>query len=71
MGKNEGGGWGFHIKGPSTMFSAALNYVTLRLFGERLEGKESCPLEKARKWILDRGGVIFIPSWGKMWLSVW
>ncbi|XP_031504057.1 cycloartenol synthase-like isoform X2 [Nymphaea colorata] len=68
--QNEDGGWGFHIEGPSTMFGTALNYVTLRLLGERLEGKESCPLEKARKWILDRGGAIFIPSWGKMWLSV-
>ncbi|KAF3782546.1 hypothetical protein EJ110_NYTH19105 [Nymphaea thermarum] len=46
-GLNEDGGWGFHIEGPSTMFSTALNYVTLRLFGERLEGKESCPLMKA------------------------
>ncbi|KAF3787561.1 Cycloartenol Synthase [Nymphaea thermarum] len=69
-GLNEDGGWGFHIEGPSTMFGTALNYITLRLLGERLDVKESCPLEKARKWILDRGGVIFIPSWGKMWLSV-
>ncbi|KAF3787557.1 putative squalene--hopene cyclase [Nymphaea thermarum] len=55
-GLNEDGGWGFHIEGPSTMFGTTLNYVTLRLLGERLEGKESCPLEKARKWILDRSG---------------
>ncbi|KAF3776518.1 Cycloartenol synthase [Nymphaea thermarum] len=67
---NEDGGWGLHIEGHSTMFCTALNYVALRLFGERLEGKESGRLEKARKWILDRGGVTAIPSWGKMWLTV-
>ncbi|KAF3787560.1 Cycloartenol Synthase [Nymphaea thermarum] len=67
---NEDGGWGLHIEGHSTMFCTALNYVALRLFGERLEGKESGRLEKARKWILDRGGVTAIPSMGKMWLSV-
>ncbi|KAF3775945.1 Cycloartenol synthase [Nymphaea thermarum] len=69
-GLNEDGGWGFHLESPSTMFGTALNYVVLRLFGEKPEGTESSPLEKARKWILDRGGVTAIPSWGKMWLSV-
>ncbi|KAF3775946.1 hypothetical protein EJ110_NYTH49415 [Nymphaea thermarum] len=32
---NEDGGWGFHIESPSTMFGTALNYVVLRLFGEK------------------------------------
>ncbi|XP_031504137.1 cycloartenol Synthase-like isoform X2 [Nymphaea colorata] len=68
--QNEDGGWGFHIESPSTMFGTALNYVVLRLFGEKPGGTESSSLEKARKWILDRGGVTAIPSWGKMWLSV-
>ena len=25
---------------------------------------------RARKWILDHGGVTHMPSWGKVWLSV-
>ncbi|XP_031504247.1 cycloartenol synthase 2-like isoform X2 [Nymphaea colorata] len=68
--QNEDGGWGLHIEGHSTMFCTALSYVTLRLLGERLEGMESCRLDKAQKWILDHGSVTAIPSWGKMWLSV-
>ncbi|KDP27753.1 hypothetical protein JCGZ_19782 [Jatropha curcas] len=27
-------------------------------------------MDKARKWIHDHGGLTYIPSWGKMWLSV-
>eukprot|EP00262_Sarcandra_glabra_P020791 TRINITY_DN8448_c0_g2_i1.p1 TRINITY_DN8448_c0_g2~~TRINITY_DN8448_c0_g2_i1.p1 ORF type:complete len:765 (-),score=88.17 TRINITY_DN8448_c0_g2_i1:211-2505(-) len=65
--QNEDGGWGLHIEGHSIMFSTALCYVTLRLLGE---GCEEEGLEKARRWVLDRGGVTYISSWGKMWLSV-
>uniref|UniRef100_A0A7N0V7D5 Terpene cyclase/mutase family member n=1 Tax=Kalanchoe fedtschenkoi TaxID=63787 RepID=A0A7N0V7D5_KALFE len=64
--KNEDGGWGLHIEGHSTMFGTALTYVTLRLLGEGLNDE----MQKAQKWILDRGGVVSIPSWGKFWLSV-
>lgn len=67
--QNIDGGWGLHIEGPSTMFCTALSYVTLRLLGEEIDGGDGA-MDKARKWILDRGGVTFIPSWGKMWLSV-
>lgn len=52
------------------MFCTALSYVTLRLLGETMDGGDDGAMEKARKWILDRGGVTSIPSWGKMWLSV-
>jgi len=51
------------------MFSTALNYVTLRLLGEEVDGGEGS-MKKARAWIIDRGGVTHIPSWGKLWLSV-
>ncbi|GMN56820.1 hypothetical protein TIFTF001_025931 [Ficus carica] len=65
--QNEDGGWGLHIEGHSTMYGSAVNYVILRLLGE-------CPddgaMARARKWILDRGGVVGIPSWGKIWLTV-
>ncbi|XP_024197667.1 cycloartenol synthase 2 isoform X2 [Rosa chinensis] len=67
--QNKDGGWGLHIEGPSTMFCTALSYVSLRLLGEEMDGGEDA-MDKARKWILHRGGVTTIPSWGKMWLSV-
>uniref|UniRef100_A0A7N0UH82 Terpene cyclase/mutase family member n=1 Tax=Kalanchoe fedtschenkoi TaxID=63787 RepID=A0A7N0UH82_KALFE len=64
--QNEDGGWGLHIEGHSTMFGTALTYVTLRLLGQGLNDE----MLKAQKWILERGGVVSIPSWGKLWLSV-
>ncbi|CAJ1951641.1 unnamed protein product [Sphenostylis stenocarpa] len=67
--QNEDGGWGLHIEGHSIMFSTALNYVSLRLLGEEMDGGEGS-MRKARTWILHRGGVTHIPSWGKLWLSV-
>ncbi|XP_022642971.1 lanosterol synthase-like [Vigna radiata var. radiata] len=67
--QNEDGGWGLHIEGHSTMFCTALNYVSLRLLGEEVDGGEGS-MQKARAWILHRGGVTHIPSWGKLWLSV-
>ncbi|KAL5542923.1 hypothetical protein UlMin_010633 [Ulmus minor] len=67
--QNEDGGWGLHIEGASTMFCTALSYITLRLLGEEMDGGDGA-MHKARAWILQRGGVTSIPSWGKMWLSV-
>ncbi|KAF5787684.1 putative cycloartenol synthase [Helianthus annuus] len=67
--QNDDGGWGLHIEGHSTMFCTALNYVSLRLLGERMDGGEGA-MTKARKWILDHGSVTHIPTWGKFWLSV-
>ncbi|XP_047307880.1 cycloartenol synthase-like [Impatiens glandulifera] len=67
--QNIDGGWGLHIEGHSTMFSTALNYVTMRLLSETSDGGNGA-MEKARKWIIDHGGVTYIPSWGKLWLSV-
>ncbi|CAN4097427.1 unnamed protein product [Withania somnifera] len=66
--QNRDGGWGLHIEGHSTMFCTALNYVTLRLLGGEDANNEA--MEKAKKWILEHGGVTYIPSWGKFWLSV-
>ncbi|TXG61146.1 hypothetical protein EZV62_012509 [Acer yangbiense] len=67
--QNKDGGWGLHIEGDSTMLCTSLCYVTLRLLGEEMEGGDGS-MEKARNWIHDCGGVIFIPSWGKIWLSI-
>ncbi|XP_004309763.1 PREDICTED: beta-amyrin synthase-like isoform X2 [Fragaria vesca subsp. vesca] len=70
--QNEDGGWGLHIEGrKSTMFSTALSYIFMRILGEGPDdgGQDNaCP--RARKWILDHGGVTHIPSWGKTWLSI-
>lgn len=65
--QNEDGGWGLHIESKSVMFCTVLNYICFRMLGENPE-QDAC--RRARQWILDRGGVIFIPSWGKFWLSV-
>uniref|UniRef100_A0A9I9E7E2 Terpene cyclase/mutase family member n=1 Tax=Cucumis melo TaxID=3656 RepID=A0A9I9E7E2_CUCME len=67
--QNEDGGWGLHIEGNSTMLCTVLSYVSLRLLGEEMDGRDGA-LQKARRWILDRGGATYIPSWGKTWLSV-
>ncbi|PKI37578.1 cycloartenol synthase 2-like isoform X2 [Punica granatum] len=67
--QNEDGGWGLHIEGSGTMFCTVLCYVTLRLLGEEIDnGNEA--MDGARKWIIDHGGATYVPSWGKMWLSV-
>ncbi|KAK4493264.1 hypothetical protein RD792_017858 [Penstemon davidsonii] len=68
--QNEDGGWGLHIEGHSTMFGSVLNYITLRLLGEGPEDGEDKAVERGRKWILDHGGAVGIPSWGKFLLSV-
>ncbi|EOY32331.1 Beta-Amyrin Synthase isoform 1 [Theobroma cacao] len=68
--QNEDGGWGLHIEGHSTMFGTAISYITLRLLGERPEDGEGMAVARGRKWILDHGGLVGIPSWGKFWVTV-
>lgn len=68
--QNEDGGWGFHIEGHSTMFGSALSYIALRLLGEGPEDGEDKAMERCRNWILDHGGLVAIPSWGKFWVTV-
>ncbi|CAL0323158.1 unnamed protein product [Lupinus luteus] len=67
--QNEDGGWGFHIEGESTMFGSALSYIALRILGEEGE-EEDGAMYKGRKWILEHGGLVGIPSWGKFWVTV-
>lgn len=52
------------------MFCTALNYICLRMLGEGPNGGRENACKRARQWILDRGGVTYVPSWGKIWLSV-
>ncbi|MFS7934989.1 putative lupeol synthase [Helianthus anomalus] len=69
--QNEDGGWGTHTEGHSTMFGSVFSYVTLRLLGEEADsGAEDMAVVKGRKWILDHGGAVGIPLWGKFWLAV-
>ncbi|KZV26777.1 Beta-amyrin synthase [Dorcoceras hygrometricum] len=68
--QNEDGGWGLHIEGHSTMFCTALNYICMRILGEEADGGEYNACARARKWILEHGTVVAIPSWGKTWLSI-
>ncbi|CAH8357721.1 unnamed protein product [Eruca vesicaria subsp. sativa] len=68
--QNEDGGWGLHIESKSVMFSTALNYICLRMLGVASDGGQENACRRARQWILDHGGVTYIPSWGKVWLSI-
>ncbi|KAG2725903.1 hypothetical protein I3760_01G087900 [Carya illinoinensis] len=68
--QNEDGGWGLHIEGHSTMFCTTLSYICMRILGEGPEVGQENACARARKWILDHGGVTHIPSWGKTWLSI-
>ncbi|CAD6270755.1 unnamed protein product [Miscanthus lutarioriparius] len=67
--QNEDGGWGTLILGSSSMFGTCSNYITLRLLGEELNGKNNA-LAKGRAWILTHGGATLVPQWGKIWLSI-
>jgi len=69
--KNEDGGWGFHVEGHSTMFGSALSYIALRLLAEGPDDGEDGAMARGRKWILDHGGLVGTPSWGKFWLTVY
>ncbi|KAJ1410213.1 Terpenoid cyclases/protein prenyltransferase alpha-alpha toroid [Sesbania bispinosa] len=68
--QNEDGGWGLHIEGHSTMFCTALNYICMRILGEGPNGGQDNACARARNWIRDHGGITYIPSWGKTWLSI-
>src|SRR5580704_4670086 len=62
------GGWGIHPDSGPYVFFTALAYVALRLLGVPPDG----PLvARARTFLrLQPGGVLAIPSWGKIWLAL-
>ncbi|AET01563.2 beta-amyrin synthase [Medicago truncatula] len=68
--QNEDGGWGLHVEGHNIMFCTVLNYICMRILGEGPNGGKENACAKARKWIHDHGGVTYVPSWGKIWLSI-
>nr|GFA71391.1 lupeol synthase [Tanacetum cinerariifolium]GFA71404.1 lupeol synthase [Tanacetum cinerariifolium] len=62
---------GLHIEGHSTMFGSIYSYITLRLLGDEADScAEDMAAVKGRQWILDHGGAVGTPSWGKFWLTV-
>lgn len=65
--QNADGGWGLHIEDKSTMFGTVMQYVALRILGMQANDPE---IAKARTWIQDHGGAIYIPTWGKAYLSI-
>lgn len=62
------GAWGLHPESPGYVFTTALAYVALRLLGLPPEH----PLTAAaRQWLHRQpGGVLAIPTWGKLWLAL-
>ncbi len=61
------GGWGMHPDSPSWLFHTTLGYVALRLLGH----DTSDPLVVgAMRWIRQHGGVLGLPTWGRVWLAL-
>lgn len=61
------GGWGMHPDSASWLFHTTLGYVALRLLGH----PASDPLAAgALRWIRAHGGVVKIPTWGRIWLAL-
>lgn len=61
------GGWGMHPDSESWLFHTTLGYVALRLMG----AEPNDPLAAgALRWIRAHGGVVKLPTWGRIWLAV-
>ncbi len=61
------GGWGMHPDSASWLFHTTLAYVALRLLGAAADD----PLAAgALRWIRGHGGVVPIPTWGRVWLAM-
>ena len=61
------GGWGMHPDSGSFLFHTTLGYVALRLLGAAPDD----PLAAgALRWIRAHGGVVPIPTWGRIWLAL-
>lgn len=61
------GAWGLSPTGEPYLFTTALVYVAARLLGAE---KDSPLLARAKAFIRAEGGVVGIPSWGKLWLAL-
>ncbi|MGE0784654.1 MAG: prenyltransferase/squalene oxidase repeat-containing protein [Sandaracinaceae bacterium] len=63
----EDGTWGLHEKSEPYLFVTALVYVAARLLGTEPTDRL---LVRAKEFIRSEGGVVAIPSWGKLWLAL-
>lgn len=61
------GGWGMHPDSPSWLFHTTLGYVALRLLGH---GDDDPLTAGALRWIRQHGGVVALPTWGRIWLAL-
>lgn len=64
--QNADGSFGLHFDGAGYVFTTALSYVAMRLLGESADSKAG---QAARAWLLDHGGAVMSPGWGKYWLA--
>ena len=65
--QQKDGSWGLHDESDGYLFVTTLVYVALRCLGQ---GPGKSMLQKARAWIRREGGVVAIPTWGKLWLAL-
>lgn len=64
----DDGAWGLHPESGGYVFVTTLAYVALRLLGVPVDDSLVAP---ARRWLHGQpGGVLGIPSWGKLWLAL-
>jgi squalene/oxidosqualene cyclase-like protein len=61
------GSWPMHGEGDGYVFMTTLAYVALRVLGL---GPDDELVVRARRWLEAHGGVLAIPSWGKLWLAM-
>jgi squalene/oxidosqualene cyclase-like protein len=62
------GGFGMHAESRSYVFFTTLSYVALRVLGV---GPDEAITASARRFLRsERGRVLGIPTWGKLWLSI-
>lgn len=64
--QNHNGSFGLHYDGEGYVFTTTLSYVAMRLLGVPADDSDA---QKAREFILDKGGAIMSPAWGKFWLA--
>lgn len=62
------GVWGLHPEAPGSVFVTTLAYVALRLLDVPAGAP---PTATARRWLhAQPGGVLAVPTWGKLWLAL-
>lgn len=65
--QNPDGGWPLHSGGESYVYTTALCYVAQRLLGIPPDDPD---LRRGRNWLLEHGGAVSVPPWGKFLLAL-